>query len=229
LEAASILEELNIPLAIVPPTPGTFSALGLLDANVLTYTARTCLRPLNDVGQDWLSAQCRDMGADLATKLEAQGVTPDQVRIDLTAELRYLGQFHQVSVPLLKPENSDLVETLVDAFHSEHLRLFSYETRHVDLELVSIRARATGVVPRLETPTVGVGMSSTAHVGTRKVRFRNDAAPVETAVYDRAHLGAGTTFNGPAVVDEYTSTTIIPPGFGVEVDVYGNLLMRKNA
>jgi N-methylhydantoinase A len=229
LEAAAVLEELRMPLAIIPPTPGTFSALGLLGADVKTHTARTILMPLKEEEPARLAAIGRELASDLYASLDRQGVERSAVALEFQVELRYKGQFHQVAVPLwLDSILAEGLDSLGEAFHSEHKRLYTYESRDEQLELVSLRASASGKVPSTPIAVLAAGVGeANALVGTRPVLFRRAAAPVETKIYSRERLGNGDRIIGPAVIEEYTSATVVPPGFAVQVDEIGNILLRR--
>lgn len=227
LEIASVLTELNVPLAIIPPTPGTFSALGLIDADIVTDTARTLIARVDALDPAALATMYQEMSETLLANLARQGIGRETVKIDHYAELRYRGQFHQVIVPLDRVDGSpEMISGLSEKFHAEHLRLYTYESRDEALEVVNLRARATGPVERVPLPVLTQGDKTPVPKGQRPVRFRYSDAAVDCAIYDRARLGAGVILNGPAVIEEYTSTTLVPAGFTVEVDQSGNLLLR---
>ena len=229
LEAASILAQLDMPLAVIPPMPGTFSAFGLLDADLVTHTARTCLAPLADTRPERIAQLCDEMAGPLRASMARQAIPDDRITIDFHAELRYRGQFHQVAVPLADPRGGpSLLDALAESFHQEHLRLFTYELRGEPLEIVNLRARATGRVQRPELPMLEAASAGSARLGSRPVRFRDAGGAVDCSIYDRARLGAGAVVDGPAIIEEYTSATLVPPGFTAEIDSLANILLRKN-
>lgn len=230
LEAASILSQLDMPVAVIPPTPGTFSAFGLLDADLVTHTARTFLVPLADADPRSIATLCDEMAAPLHASMVRQGMKADQVRIDFHAELRYRGQFHQVPVAINDVRGGDaMMKALAESFHQEHLRLFTYELRDEPIEIVNLRARATGTVRRPELRARKPNARGKARADSRPVRFRDASVAVECAIQERTSLAAGAIVEGPAIIEEYTSATLVPPGFRAEVDAMGNILLRKDA
>lgn len=230
LEALSVIAELDMPQAVIPLTPGTFSAFGLLDSDVIADAVRTYLTPLDEADPAIVARLCAEMADQLGATLGRQHLTGDRVRVEFRGELRYRGQFHQITIPLADPDGGQaLLAALAEAFHGEHVRLYTYESRDEALELVSLRARATGLVIRAEPPPLAAGTTVGARSGERPVRFRDSPSAVATPIYDRARLGAGAVIEGPAVVEEHTSATLIPPGFQARVDKTGNLLLGRLA
>ncbi len=230
LEAASILSQLDMPLAVIPPVPGTFSAFGLLDADLVTHTARTFLAPLTGTRPERVAQVCEEMAGPLRASMVRQGMSDQQIKIDFHAEIRYKGQFHQVAVPIDDPlGGQSMLDALAESFHQEHMRLFTYELRDEPLDIVNVRARATGSVKRPELKPLKPAGAGSARLASRPIRFRDVGAAVDCAIYDRARLDAGEVVKGPAVIEEYTSATLIPPGFTAEVDDVGNILLRRNA
>ena len=228
LEAATILDELDIPLAIIPPTPGTFSAFGLLEADLVTYTARTFLRPVASVEPHELK-ECYDvMTEELSDVLKRQNVQTDFITLSYFAELRYRGQFHQISLPLPEEQfNSHSLAHLASAFHDEHNRLFTYQTPDESVEFVNLRARATGAVDRHRRQSLPLGHSRAGLKRHRLVRFPKSTMAIDTDVYDRDKLGASAIVVGPSIIEEYTSVTLIPPGFTAEIDDQANIHLQR--
>jgi N-methylhydantoinase A len=230
LEAAPVLRELDMPLAIIPPTPGTFSAFGLLDADVVSYTARTFLEPIGEVEPERILTTCMEMEKQLIETMDRQGQPREAVSIIHQAELRYRGQFHQIAVDILDPSSTEgLTDQLARSFNVEHLRLYTYVSEGEGLELVNLRARATALVPRPEAQHPARGARVNAPSGARAIRFTEEPEAIECHVYDRTLLGAGEVIEGPAVIEEYTSATTVPPGFTAEIDDAANIVLRRNS
>ena len=148
-----------------------------------------------------------------------------------TADLRYFGQAYEVRVDVpAGPVTDDLVSTVAAAFHDEHRRLYGYDFRgdpRQEVEWVNLRVTGVGPIrkPSLPQAAAGGGAGS-ARTGSRRVYFDDW---VEAAVYDRVRLGAGDVVEGPAVLEEFSSTVPVHPGFAAEVDVLGNLVIRRSA
>ena len=230
LVAAYVAREIGMELSVIPPAPGNFSAAGLLLADVVHDAMRTYTVALADADPQRVGSLLEEMSRDLAENLDRQGVGQDSRRFELGADLRYTGQFHVINVPVAAaPANGTFFEGLARAFHEEHQRLFTYQLPEEPLELVNLRVRAVGALGRPALPRAVPGDASSALRGTRQVYFREEGGRVDCRIYDRRGLGAGASLTGPAIVEETTSTTLVPPGYQALVDDYGNILIRTAA
>ncbi len=123
----------------------------------------------------------------------------------------------------------ELVETVADAFHDEHRTLYGYDNRadaRQEVEWVNLRVTGVGPIRKPSMREVAPGSGAeTARTGERQVHF--DDGGVAAGVYDRARLGAGDEVRGPAVLEEFSSTVPLHPGFVARVDRFGNLVIRR--
>jgi N-methylhydantoinase A len=124
-----------------------------------------------------------------------------------------------------------LTQELVSAFHREHQRLYSYHLPNAPVELVNLRVTAVGLLPRLQPRHAGTAASdlNTALAEVRPVYFDRRGSFVDTPCYKRSGLVPGMTFEGPAVVDQDDTTTVIFPDFQARVDAGGNLILARRA
>ena len=142
--------------------------------------------------------------------------------------MRYAGQSHELAIDFPAGEaNAGTLESLRERFHAEHDRSYGHGYPDEPTELVNFRLSALGSIrkPRLREIAARSGSVGEARKGVRQVYFDASGGFVETPVYDRGRLGAGHRFDGPAIVEEMDSTTLVLPGYAVEVDRYGNLLV----
>jgi N-methylhydantoinase A len=123
------------------------------------------------------------------------------------------------------------VQDLVAAFHREHRRLYSYDLPNAPVELVNLRVTAIGLLPKLRPQMASASASNLedAVAAVRPVYFDQMRGFVETPCYTRARLGPGMTFEGPAIVDQDDTTTVIFPNFHARVDPVGNLILAPQA
>ena len=169
------------------------------------------------------------MGADAA--LEREGFAEAERVFLRTADVRYFGQAYEVRVDVPEGEvTAALADRVAAVFHDEHRALYSYDFRddpRQQVEWVNLRVTGVGPIrkPSLREVAPGSGADS-ARTGTRQVFFDDW---VEATVYDRARLGAGDVVEGPAVLEEFSSTVPLHPGFAARVDGMGNLLIRRSA
>jgi N-methylhydantoinase A len=211
-----------MPAVLVPPDPGAFSALGMATADVVQDASVAFLRPLTAASRRDLAAAFVSLGKRLRRSLSEEGFRePDFIA---TVDLRYRGQSFEIALDL--PLGEDL-EVLRERFHEAHERL--YHARHPEraVEAVTLRLRAIGRVgaPR-PRPARRRGTSPKRALDeTTEVRFAEGAR--RTAFYSRDRLAAGNRFDGPAIVTETTGTTVVPPGWRAEVDLFRNLLLTE--
>jgi len=169
------------------------------------------------------------MAAEAAELLAAAGVGEDEIAHRRAAEMRYVGQGHEVRVPLpdgaLGPES---VPAMREAFETEYLRLYGRLGPPVPVEAITWRTVSAGPKPnlRLANPAPASGDTVSADKGTRLAYLPEEGGMTEVTVYDRYRLGPGSTFLGPAIIEERESTTVIGPGAAVTVDAEGNLVVE---
>ena len=230
LHAADVADLLGIKKIVIPPRPGLGSCLGLLSANIQSAAVQTVSSKIDDLDHDKISEAIDVLSARVFDDIVAQGIDSETVELTTLMDLCYVGQATELTIPL--PGNvadTESLRTILDHFHTEHARVYGYHyVNEQPVKVVNVRVRGIGPLPSIVLPTVESGTQSTedAKTGTREVYFGPDVGVQDTNVYDRNHLGSGATFEGPAIVTEYDSTVLIPPGAKAEVDQYGNLLIN---
>jgi N-methylhydantoinase A len=223
MHAALIAEELAIPRVLVPRYPGNFSALGLLVSDVKHDDARTRVGLLHD-RREAIDAAFAEMDADAAARLEAEGFAAAARRVDRSLELRYLGQAFELSVPVASG-GLDL-EAITREFHERHLATYGHADPGGDVELVTVRIAARGVVEKPAPPRhAGPGAGGPAPSGTRPAWFGGRELRVD--VYERDALPATAALAGPAIVEELGATTVLPPGWTARLDTIGGLVLER--
>lgn len=249
LHGAELADQLEIPHVVVPPLPGTFSALGSLLAETRYDLVRTVARPVAQLTAAAVAAELQDLVEQGRVQLAGCGVPPGQMQFSLSADLRYPLQSYEVNTPLGETsgdvflEEHDLAD-LVERFHRLHQQAFNYSEPGAQVDLVNLRvvARGRNTLPPLRPvraavaggPLVGSGDTVTAAggappvpAGERRVWFERGGF-CSAAVYQRAALAGGARLDGPAVVEELSSTTLVPPGWTLRVDPVGNLILKRN-
>jgi N-methylhydantoinase A len=221
LHACDLAAALRIPRVLIPRLPGGLSALGILRANVVHDYSRTVQRNVESV-----AATRRELFSEFAklesrgrAALKAEGFTDKRIRSERLLDMRYVGQAYELTVP----ESGDFLK----AFHATHERRYGYSDTKRAAEVVNVRARMIGVTdqPKLDRPRATKKIGSPAIVETRRALFAGRA--FQTRFYDRASLNPGQNFSGPAIVSEYSATTVVPPGWRCKVDSWGNLLLSQ--
>jgi N-methylhydantoinase A len=214
LHACALAKALRIGTVVVPPLPGALSAVGILLADSVRDISRTVMLPGNAIDQlDEIFAMLEEPLRANATEASEQPAV-----FERSVDLRYRGQGYELNVPYGLGAD--------EAFHQLHERRFGFCNRSRSLEIVTLRVRMRtpgppfSPIPQAEIP----GHGTKAHIGERLVCF--DGVWRQTPIYVRGHLCAGDAFTGPALVIEYSSTTVLPPGCDLRVDVYGALVIR---
>jgi N-methylhydantoinase A len=227
IHAAEIARELEIPLILVPRESSVFCAVGMLITDLKHDYVRTYARDLDKVDLDEVSGLYRDMAADARRTLGDEGVSDDRIEIDFAADLRYVGQFNEVEVPSTGGEvTSEVLDAMVGAFHKRHDTLYGYSMPGAPIELINLRVSARGVTDKPQFSTVEAGSEdpSAARRGERSAYFEGEF--VDVPVYDALRLVNGNVVTGPAIVDQPTTTIVVPPGFQLVCDHYNNFLMH---
>ena len=228
LHANRLCVEMHIGMLIVPPSPGTASALGLLVTDLKHEFSRTRIMQEDEEDLDEINGLFASMEAEGRAVLQREGLRDDSISFVRQVEMRYAGQSHELAVDF--PAGEATAATLAsvrERFHAEHDRSYGHGYPDEPTELVNFRLSALGSIrkPRLREIAAQSGPASEARKGMRQVYFDAAGGFVATPVYDRGGLGAGHRFDGPAIVEEMDSTTLVLPGYAVEVDRYGNLLI----
>jgi len=227
LHAAELARELHIPLVVIPPEPGNFSAIGMLLADARLDSSQTLLRPLSQDTITEMEEVYRTIEAPLCARLE-QETAMTGVRTERFAELRYRGQVHSVAVPT---DGIATAEALRTSFEAAYRIRFGHADSTNPVELVGIRSTATVSLPRPELEQLrpnraAVGSPASA---MRPVYFTHLSTPLPTQVYRRQTLPTGFAADGPALVQEYGSTTLIGPHDRFEVGVLGEIRIHIGA
>ncbi|MGI8433854.1 MAG: hydantoinase/oxoprolinase family protein [Nocardioidaceae bacterium] len=227
LLACRLIDILGLRGAVVPLNPGNLSAYGLLTVDVRNDYVRTAVTRQSRLDPEVVGAIVNGLTAEADKALAREGFAVRDRRFAVTADLRYFGQAYEVRVDV--PAQMMTAESLHDVsstFHDEHRRLYGYDFRGDDrqeVEWVNLRVSGIGPIRKPDLREVGAGSGAPAAVtGSRKVRFDDW---VETEVLDRAKLGRGDRVDGPAVIEEFSSTVPLHPGFTAEVDRFGNLVI----
>lgn len=215
VHACALARSLQIPKVLIPAVPGALSAMGILLADATRERSRTVMLP-----GDMLHS-LEERLASLEAEARKEFSEEDALIVERSTDLRYKGQGYELNVPY----GSEAAET----FHVRHEQQFGFADRNRELEIVNIRVRLRlPAEPFTFADTVlESGHGSQALCGTKQVYF--DGAWLAAATYDRDLLRPGDTLHGPALIGEYTSTTVLPPGCSLEVDRRGNLLITVNA
>jgi N-methylhydantoinase A len=222
LHGAELARELSIPAVLVPPNPGTTSALGCLLVDVRHDFFTLLLGTVNDIDPADVEREFEALEQQARERMRVEGVPDDRVELQRTIDMRYAGQWRSIAVPVDGPVAS--LDELAAAFHAEHEREHSYRRDDSPVEVYRINLRAVGTTQKAELARHDGGGAMPEPAAMRSVRF-GAAGAMESPVYRRADLPAGAAFEGPAVIEQLDSTVLVPPGVRTEVDEWLNIRM----
>ncbi len=217
MHAAYLARELSIPRVLIPKNPGILSALGMVLSDVVKDYSRTVMLKEEEATAEILEEHFKELEERAKAEMEKEGFE-GELLLERHLDLRYRGQSFEITVPYS--------EEFKKSFEKAHEKLYGY--RHSrDVEVVNVRLRAVGITekPSFEPlKECGEGFPEGALLKCRKVYF--DGEWIETPVLNREKLLPGHQFKGPAVIVEYSSTTVVPPFAEVRVDSFGNLILE---
>ena len=230
LHANRLAQEMNIPVTVIPTSPGTASALGLLVTDITYDYANTLIERVDSLQPRVVSAVFADLRQQGTEALAAAGVAPEDMAFVQQVDLRYVGQSYELTLPYPHGETagSDF-SGLLQEFHAEHNRVYGHSVLGEPVETVNLRLTALGTIvkpPLLEKNGAEHDLRA-AQRDSRPVFFGEADEFVDCPIYDRYLLSAGTEVPGPAIVEEYDSTTVIHPEYYAAVDQYGTLLIAE--
>ena len=225
--AAEVARTLGVRELIIPPASGAASAVGFLVAPLSFEQVRSLpLRLSEENGFDAIALnktldELEARGRDL---LAEAGIAGDQVTVERSADMRLVGQMHEISVPLPDgPIDASSLPAIHAAFAKAYTARYTSLYPEAQVEAVSFRVRCAGPVPDLPLRETGADTRGQKRKSTRQAYFGEVGRYLDATVYDRYALSAGDRIEGPAIVEEREATTIIPPGDVVSVDAVGNL------
>jgi N-methylhydantoinase A len=228
LHAVEVAREIGIRTVIVPPAPGVFSAFGMLFSDLRYDFVRTWFRRLEEAPFDEIERVYRELESQGKAAIAGTSVKPQKIVLKRAADMRYVGQEHAVTVDLplrvFAREDRGAIKRHFDDMHAQRYGTSAPEER---AEIVSLRSTVTGVMRKPPPEAIARGgraPGKAARTGRRPVYL--DGAFRPTPIYARATLLAGNRISGPALVEEHASTTVLLPGDRLEVDRYGNLLIK---
>ena len=226
LHACELAERLQIPRVFVPPVPGVLSALGMLAAQPSLDYSQTVMRRLQVGSQDqigWLEDRFQALEARALSDMEQEGHLSERVSLIRQLDMRYVGQSHELTVTITRMETE---LQLAQRFHDTHETRYTYKRPDVAVEIVNVRCVAVAKVqpPHLQKIKSTTPDISQAVLGRKKVWF--DDQSEQALLIDRRKLTAGQEFDGPAIVFQYDTTTVVPPDWQAAIDDYGNLLLQ---
>jgi N-methylhydantoinase A len=223
LHACDVARNLRMPRALIPANPGLLSAYGILTANIQRDTSRTVLINTSDKGlKDRLHQSFRPLQDDIRKQLKEDGFTGKDTRIDLSVDLRYVGQSYELNVAF--------TPDYLYRFHEKHEQRYGYSNAALPVDIVTLRVKGTGLlkpIPLTKRRTGTEKPSDKALLAERplSVKGRKES----TKFYLRHRLTPGNRIQGPCIILEYSATTYVPADFQLSVDEHLNMVLETAA
>jgi len=228
VHAASIADELEISTIVVPRLSSVLCALGMLLADLRHDLTQSFSRPWADVDP----AEARAVVDELARKgtaaLAEEGVPPERRSVIASADLRYAGQHHEVSISF-PPGDLDRIERIEAAFHRRHEELYGFASPGKPLQVVNLHVTVLGARPQFGLAPPAAGSGAAPRRGTRRMYLRSTRALEEVEVIDGDRMKPGQSARGPVLVDTRTTTIVVPETFDVAFDPSGSFVLQRRA
>ena len=230
LHACEMAADLQIPRVLIPAIPGVLSALGMLVAAPTKDYSRTVMAGSGAwqvASGKWLAEQFAPLEERALAEMAAEGHAPDTLELRYSLDMRYVGQSHELTIPLRSPLSA-LPSPLPTLLHEAHEARYGYQQPQAEVEIVTMRLTAVAPItpPQLPQHSPATTDANIALIGEKTVWFNQQ--PMSTQLYDRTKLQHGHRFTGPAIVFQYDTTTVIPPEWETAVDSFGNLILTHH-
>lgn len=222
MHAVWLARELDIQEVIVPWSPGTFSAWGMLQSDIRRDLTENFYHPMDGVEPDRLSTVLDGLIADGKELLEEEDVAATTMSFERSADMRYIGQEYFVNIPIDAIDRERITRT----FHEAYQNQYGHSTPGAPIEFVNLRVSAVGQVDKhVHTflPTEGRDPVK----AERDIVF--DGRSLATDVFEREHMPVGKPFRGPLVIEEHSATTVVPPGYSIQIEPTGHMMIRVEA
>ncbi len=227
MHSAFITRELGVSTNVIPATPGAFSALGFLCSDLRHDFVRTYI--MNTAASDPVKMEgifCTLESKGIET-LRGEGININDITTIRSTDMRYIGQAHEIDIPF--PGERVTVSTtrkLQKVFHETYERHYGQCFLEKPAEIVNFRVTAVGKVRKPPIPKIPQKKRQPVLKELRHVYFK-ERGWIDCPIYGRSDLAYGSRIRGPAIIEEFTATTIIPPGFMSDIDEYGNILITN--
>ena len=222
MHAVELACELEIGEILIPRFPGAFSAWGMLQSDIRSDFTANFFFPADKLDPAALGKVFQSLQDQGRALLEQEHVASEDMVFTLAADLRYIGQENTLSIPLSMESR---IAEILNAFHSAHERRFGHAQPNNPVEFVNLRLAAVGRLARERQGFTSAPQVSSPVIAERTVIFGGQT--LRANIFKRALLTDQTRYLGPAVIEEDSATTFIPPAYGFRLDEWGNLLIQR--
>jgi N-methylhydantoinase A len=225
LLGADVALDLGLREVVVPPHPGLTSALGGLLLDLRHDLSRSWIGELQDADLGALAEAFLTLDSEALERMDTEGVARGEVRLERSLDLRYRGQWRSLSVGLASP-TADALTDAVTHFHAEHARRYGYARPGSPIEIHVLRVSATGAVARPSLRALAAG-GARGRPSNARANVWFPGGTLDTGVLDRAGLTPGDVLDGPMLIEQMDTTTVVPPGAKARVDERRNLRISR--
>ena len=228
IHALDLAAELGISKVVIPPLPGLFSALGLLFADVEHHLIQTRYTNTSELDYDEFHGVTDGLVNEGVAMLKREGYDSTHRSLTLFADARYLGQDYALTIPLgLKRLDPKLMAKFTEEFHQEHSKTYGYDSREEEVQIVAVRCVARGLSdrPRVPDQLEMMPVKGWSSPSSRRCYFGPEAGWVEAPVMTRHDL-SGRPVDGPAIIEEDNSLTVVTPGWNARLDEWSNIVLE---
>ncbi|MEM4190009.1 MAG: hydantoinase/oxoprolinase family protein, partial [Candidatus Caldarchaeum sp.] len=221
MHAAELAQHIGMSTVIIPPHPGLFTSLGLLMTDYRYTFVRGFIKVFSTGNEEFFERLFTDMEREAMRHIESKGFNTDRAVVLRSLDMRYFGQGHELEVKVGKPFKA---AATISSFENLHEAVYGFKHSGESIEVTA--ARLNVIIPRAK-PSMPKPRNREANLKTaeRKAYF---GEWLDAAVYSRELLPVGFSFEGPAIIEEYDSTTVVPPGWRLRVDETGCMVMMKS-
>ena len=230
LHAVELAEELGVPTVVVPFAPGVACAYGLLMADFRHDHVRTCVRKLSEDRLAEINALYGEMEKRARAELKGDEISSRDIVVHRTLDIRYHGQGYELEVPVTLGEvTARELKEIQQRFHLLHKKNYGFSKEQEPTEMVNLRISVVGLVSKPERPKERLREADTAAALKEKRQVYLQGRYMSTAIYDRDALQPGAVVQGPAIIEQKDSTTLLPAGSSARIDVHRNIVISVKA
>jgi len=223
-----IAESLGIRRVVVPPVAALYSAFGMFAMDIGQDYARSYVGRTANVDIDGLNRMFAELEAEAHASFRAHGVAPSDVVLKRSADFRYVGQFHEVEVDITGGKlTRESVDAAAAGFARKHEELYTFAMPWKAVEILTLRLKATTPNAPFALPQVAQGGADPAAAFKRRRTCRFNGRDIDTPIYDGEKVVAGNVIVGPAIIEETTTTVVIPATFVCSADKYKNYVLTR--
>jgi len=220
MHAVELARELDMTQVLIPRFPGTFSAWGMLQSDIRHDLMASHIGIMSALDESLLDAEFAALEQQGRGKLREENVPEEAMTFARSVDLRYQGQEYSINVPIKK---SDSIASILELFHSLYERRYGHSQPETETEIISVRLAAIGGFEHGDDGEAFAPRLGDPQVGTREVIF--DGANHATPIVKRDHLASSKTMASPVIIEEESATTVVPPGYSITIDTFGNMLI----